>query len=200
MISANKKDLRNVELFTLSFLLVAAYFAFTQQNWEFVYYIVVVVLLAGLAIIVHSRVGFTKGLLWSLSLWALMHMVGGLMPVPTGWPIEGDKAVFYSWWIVPHLLKYDHLAHAYGFGIATWACWQAVRKITCCTKPTAGLLLISVLVGMGLGSFNEVVEFFAVLLIPQTNVGGYVNTGWDLVSNMVGAVIAAMLIWVFREK
>jgi hypothetical protein len=30
--------------------------------------------------------------------------------------------------------------------------------------------------------------------MPDTNVGGYTNTGWDLVSNLVGA--AAMGVWI----
>jgi hypothetical protein len=47
---------------------------------------------------------------------------------------------------------------------------------------------------MGFGALNEVIEFIAVLTIPNTNVGGYVNTGFDLVSNLVGCVIAAALI------
>ena len=29
--------------------------------------------------------------------------------------------------------------------------------------------------------------------MPWTNVGGYDNTGWDLVSNLVGCLIAACL-------
>jgi hypothetical protein len=48
--------------------------------------------------------------------------------------------------------------------------------------------------GMGFGALNEVIEFIAVLTIPNTNVGGYVNTGFDLVANLVGCVIAAVLI------
>ena len=35
------------------------------------------------------------------------------------------------------------------------------------------------------------IEFAATLLLPKTNVGGYVNTGWDLVCNLIGAVLAA---------
>jgi hypothetical protein len=30
--------------------------------------------------------------------------------------------------------------------------------------------------------------------MPETNVGGYVNTGWDLVANTVGATVAVLLI------
>jgi hypothetical protein len=41
---------------------------------------------------------------------------------------------------------------------------------------------------------NEVVEFIAVLTIPNTNVGGYENTGWDLVANLVGASTAVLMI------
>jgi hypothetical protein len=48
--------------------------------------------------------------------------------------------------------------------------------------------------GMGFGALNEVVEFVAVLTLPETNVGGYENTGWDLVANLVGCVLAAVLI------
>jgi len=43
---------------------------------------------------------------------------------------------------------------------------------------------------MGLGALNEVVEFAATRLMPRTNVGGYENTGWDLVSNLAGCLIA----------
>ncbi len=48
---------------------------------------------------------------------------------------------------------------------------------------------------MGLGALNEVIEFAATLLIPETNVWGYRNTGWDLVANLVGATVAATIIW-----
>jgi hypothetical protein len=47
---------------------------------------------------------------------------------------------------------------------------------------------------MGFGALNEVIEFIAVLTIPNTNVGGYIHTGWDLVFNLIGCLIAAMMI------
>jgi hypothetical protein len=48
---------------------------------------------------------------------------------------------------------------------------------------------------MGLGALNEVVEFIAVLTLPETNVGGYINTGWDLVYNAIGATVGGLLMW-----
>ena len=45
------------------------------------------------------------------------------------------------------------------------------------------------------GEARLVPETTATLLVPETNVGGYINTGWDLVANTVGATVAVCLIW-----
>jgi hypothetical protein len=61
-------------------------------------------------------------------------------------------------------------------------------------KPTFGLMVLCAAAGVGFGALNEVIEFIAVLTIPNTNVGGYENTGWDLVANLVGATVSALII------
>jgi hypothetical protein len=56
---------------------------------------------------------------------------------------------------------------------------------------------------MGFGALNEVIEFFAVLILPKTNVGDYENTGWDLFANLVGAIVTALIIrgvWNARQS
>ena len=45
------------------------------------------------------------------------------------------------------------------------------------------------------GGFVLDVEFTATRIMPKTNVGGYENTGWDLVSNLVGSTLAAGWLW-----
>ena len=106
--------------------------------------------------------------------------------------------MLYNLWLVPGLLKFDQLVHAYGFGIVTWVCWQGLRaafaRRGATARPTMGLLTLCVAAGMGFGGANEVVEFLATRVLPETNVGGYENTGWDLVSNTVGCLIAAVQI------
>ena len=188
------RNVKNVILFTCAYLAVATLFAFSKQNWEFVFYIGVVVVLGWAALTVHRRANLPTGILWGLSIWGLLHMVGGLLPIPAGLPYNGTKAVFYSLWIIPEIIKYDHVVHAYGFGIATWLCFEALRAALPEAKPTLGILSLCALAGMGLGAVNEIVEFTAVLLIPETNVGGYANTGWDMVSNAFGAIVAACVI------
>jgi hypothetical protein len=179
--------------FTLLYLIIGLKASFAGMNWEFVFYIGVVLVLGLVILSIRRRAGFTLSLLWALSFWGLLHVVGGLLPVPYDWPIAGTKRVFYSWWIIPGLLKYDNPVHAYGMGVATWACWQALRTAAGVRMPTAGLLVIAALAGIGLGALNEVVEFTATLFL-DTNVGGYRNTGFDLIYNTIGAVIAAYLI------
>jgi uncharacterized membrane protein YjdF len=188
-----------VAAFTALYLVAATVGAFALGNREFLFYIVVMVLLLGVVWLVHRSIALTTATLWALSLWGLLHMAGGLAPVPESWPINGDIRVLYSLWLVPERLKYDQVVHAYGFGVATWVCWQgmraAIRHRGGDAVPTPGLVVLAATAGMGLGALNEVVEFAATLLVPETNVGGYLNTGWDLVANAIGATAAAVVIW-----
>jgi len=196
-----RNDLRAlwpVGFFTFAYLACAFPVALLRGNTEFVMYIAVMVVLIGFVYWTYLHVRLSNGVLWCLSIWGLAHMAGGLVVVPPTWPVEAASHVLYSWWLVPDHLKYDQVVHAYGFGVATWVCWQglatAIERRGGIATPTLGLLVITATSGMGLGSLNEVVEFAATLLIPETNVGGYLNTGWDLVANFVGATVSVSLI------
>jgi uncharacterized membrane protein YjdF len=149
--------------------------------------------------LVHRRYPLTAPLLWTLSVWGLLHMAGGLMPIPSGWSREGDYSLLYSWWLVPGWLRYDHVVHAYGFGITTWLCWHILKSALRSpdglpVHPSPGILVVCVAAGLGFGALNEMVEFITTHLLPENNIGDYENTGWDLVANFVGALIAAALI------
>jgi hypothetical protein len=194
------KQLWPVATFTAVYLIGAAALALSLGNLEFLYYIAVMLILVYVVWAVHRSVELSDSALWGLSLWGLAHMAGGLLIVPESWPIDSGSRVLYSLWLIPNYLKYDQLVHAYGFGMATWVCWQgiraAIRKRGGQVSPTVGLMVLAATAGMGLGALNELIEFLATLLIPETNVGGYLNTGWDLVANFVGAAAAASVIYV----
>ncbi len=53
-----------------------------------------------------------------------------------------------------------------------------------------GTAIVVSLLGQGVGAFNEVVEFWSTHLLAATNVGGYENTGRDLVANLLGSAVA----------
>lgn len=90
--------------------------------------------------------------------------------------------------------------HTYGFGVTTWVYWQGLASMVADKKPTVGKLTLAVTAGLGFGALNEVLEFAATLLFKNTNVGGYMNTGWDLVANLIGALAAALLIRLEYKK
>lgn len=187
-----------VFLFTLMYLIPFANICLRGGNREFLLYLGVMVVLIPTVAWLHARIRLHLGTIWGLSLWGLAHLAGGLMAVPPAWS-RGQASVLYDVWLVPGFVRYDQLVHAAGFGITTWLCWQGLRASVVHARggtlyPTFGLLFLCALSGMGLGALNEVVEFIAVLTVPNTNVGGYVNTGWDLVFNAMGTTVAALAI------
>ncbi|HNQ22710.1 MAG TPA: DUF2238 domain-containing protein [Phycisphaerae bacterium] len=161
--------------------------ALLRHNFEFLLYAGVVLLLATWVLLTQSRVRFTPTVLWGLTLWGLLHMAGGNIRVGDG--------VLYSVQLVPVVLRYDQLVHAFGFGVATLVCYHLLRPHLRTDVPRRGSVpVLVVLMGCGVGAINEIVEFVAVLIMPETGVGGYENTMWDLVFNLIGAVLAVALV------
>lgn len=198
------RQLGPVILFTAGYLLAALAGVIVTGNGEFVFYLVVMLFLLAAVVVVHQRVHFSRTVLWGLSLWGALHMAGGLLPVPESWPIHGEIRVLYSLWLVPGYLKYDQVVHAFGFGVTTFVCWEGLGSILrphllpgTYAQATLGMVTLCAAAAMGFGALNEIIEFAATLLVPETNVGGYENTGWDLVSNMVGAVSVAT--WIYLK-
>lgn len=191
---------RSVILVASFYLIAAIASAITQQNWEFLkVYIPALVIIAFVVAFMHQRVNFSLTVLWSLTLWGALHVAGGLVHLPDGWAYQGNQQVLYSWWVVGDWLKYDQLVHAFGFGTTTWLTWEALRssiqqRLGRKLFPSFGMIALCVFTGMGLGALNEIIEFVAVLNLPETNVGGYFNTGWDLVANLAGCCFAGLLI------
>jgi hypothetical protein len=191
--------------FSALYMLISIVAAVQQRNTEFVFYIVIMTVLITSLVLVHRRVNFSDGVLWGMSFWGLLHMSGGLVRVPEALTQNGSQPVLYSWWIIHDWLKYDQVVHAYGFGVTTWVCWQILKsniekQTGKVPEPTYGLCILSAAGGMGFGALNEVVEFIATLTIPETNVGDYNNTGWDLVFNLLGCGLVAILIRQYGKR
>jgi uncharacterized membrane protein YjdF len=172
--------------------------AVALQNIEFLAYAVVTSVLALVVWAVHRRVGFPSALLWLLVGWAGLHMFGGLVTVPADWPAK-DPRVFYNFWFIPGLLKYDHVVHFYGFAVSAWVCWEGLRSLGI-VRPTLGALSLAWLGAQGLGACNEIIEFMAVLMVEDTNVGDFHNAMWDLVANASGALVACGLIRLWERR
>ncbi len=193
-----------------TFLLVAAGLvilagltvAITKRNAEFLYYGGTLLVIGGGIILLDRRVKLPLFVLWGLFLWLILHLAGGMIDVPKDVVDAGmTNYTLYNVRLAPWLPRYDQYVHAFGFFVSSLAAWRGIYVASGRTlRPTFGPRLGAGLMGLGCGAVNEVIEFVGTRLMPDTNVGDFVNTGWDLVSNSVGALIAMLTIRFFHER
>lgn len=196
MIKQLNRQERLIALFTALYVLgFAVYFA-VRMNTEFLWYVLVLVFFFALVLITLRKTEFPPLVLWGLSIWGLLHMAGGGIPA-------GDS-VLYAAPLIPiagsgelFILKYDQFVHTLGFFVATLVVWHLYKPHLAARANTLIVYVGIALAGMGLGAVNEIVEFIAVLAVPDTGVGGYANTALDLVFNTVGATAAAVCAYVY---
>ncbi|MHC4561873.1 MAG: DUF2238 domain-containing protein [Planctomycetota bacterium] len=181
----------HIALVTFNLAMVAGFgclFA-ARQNHEFVTYSVVVgaiVVAVGLSL---GRVQYTLDCLVALTVWAIIHLAGGAIPV-------GESGRLYDVVVVPlnqhyPALRYDQIVHIWGFGSATlFASCLLDAKLRRPVNGKLGLVLVLVAAGLGFGAFNEIVEFIVSETVSESHVGGYTNTALDLCANFVGAILA----------
>jgi putative membrane protein len=184
---------RGVAIFTFGYVAAATAWFLTNGNYEFVVYVITMVILIGLVGGSLRFVQYPTSMLWALSVWGLAHMAGG------GVPLNGS--VLYNWVIWPvimteniQILKYDQVVHAYGFGVSAWVLWHLLTSHFPETRGTWTAFCLPFFAACGLGATNEIIEFMAVLAVPDTNVGGYFNTALDLCFNAAGALIASLIL------
>ena len=188
-----------VVLFSLLYLLAFTAYYIYIKNYEFLWYIAVLVFFFLLILFTIKKSKFSNMLLWGLSIWGLFHMAGGCII------INGD--VLYRLILIPivqtadiSILKFDQFVHAYGFAIATLVAYHLIKPYFNEKTNYKVVYPLLIAIGMGLGALNEIVEFIAVVIVPETGVGGYFNTSLDMVFNTIGAVIAVVFIHLKRKN
>lgn len=184
---------RPVLIVNVIYIAIFTAIAVQRANYEFILYAGVVIFVAALILANQHRVRFDPTVLWGLTAWGLMHMAGGNIRVGDG--------ILYEVQLIPRVLRYDQWVHFFGFGTATLVCHHLVRphlRNDC--RFTVSLAVLVALMGMGVGALNEIIEFIAVLVMPETGVGGYNNTLWDLVFNTLGALTAVAYLFVRESR
>ncbi len=152
-------------------------------------YIGVIVFFGIVILLTNKKVNYSNFLLWGLTLWAFLHMSGG------GIIVNGD--ILYKLILVPiteTIFKYDQFVHILGFGVATLLMYHLIKPLLKPRQRWVSLSIIVVMAGLGVGALNEIIEFTLTVLVPETNVGGYLNTSLDLVADLIGALIALVII------
>lgn len=164
------------------------------NNYEFVWYIFVIVILGTVIGLNLHRVKFDNLVLWLLSIWGLLHMVAGGLRV--------DGVTLYSMRLIDiidkgeqfYFLKMDQLIHLYGFFVSAILVYQLIKNIGGDISKSPKLMIFLSWIGsMGLGALNEIVEFIAFASFEHTGVGDFYNINLDLVFNALGALVGAFV-------
>jgi len=166
-----------------------------KGNYEFLFYLFVVIILMFIIYKSNKTVKYPMYVLWNLYVWALLHLAGGNLSV-AGSRLY-DFIIFNIVGEPYNILKYDQAVHTYGFFVATLAIYYVLKPLL---KPKhnhwTALAIVVVMAGLGLGALNEIIEFMATVITPSTGVGGYINNALDLVTDLIGAVIA----WIYLKS
>lgn len=172
------------------YLLIAAAYFLQDLNFEFVIYVGVIVAAFVLLFGTLHVTKFPTYILWLISFWGLLHILGGSIPTPDG--------VLFAYRIYPfldlggdfYILKYDQVVHAYLYGVMAVVFLHVLRNTLHAKGPGWIIVLIALMASMGVSALNEIMEFIIAMTLERNGVGGYENAMLDLVFNFAGAVVA----------
>jgi len=193
--TAEKAILAFTALYIVAF---SAYFI-DQFNIEFIAYVGMIIFIFTLLYTTLDKTRIPASILGGLSLWGLLHMVGGSIPTADG--------VLYNWKMYPffdgggelYILKFDQFVHLYLYAVVALLFLHLLRNYFANKHSQILIGFIAVMASMGVGALNEIIEFIAVLSLPDNNVGGYINTALDIVFNFAGAFFAVVGFYLFHK-
>ncbi|NOT06832.1 MAG: hypothetical protein HOP28_01365 [Gemmatimonadales bacterium] len=180
--------MRRIDLFAgvnLLLFIVLAVFRYYARFIEYrgaehleEFFIYAVVILAFIVALwrIFRRHDFDTALLVLVQIGILMHFAGAFVPV--------DGGRLYDW----HLLgvRYDKYVHFVNAFAATFLINRlfSIQGIA----PTLANTIFLVLITLGLGAVVEIVEYVALLTVPNSLVGNYDNNMVDLIANLCGSL------------
>jgi putative membrane protein len=167
-----------------------------SANYEFLAYAGTIALVAIVLFGTLRWSRFSSGIILGVTIWGLLHMLGGSVMTSDG--------VLYAWRIFPffdggdpagelYILKYDQVVHGFLYGVVGLMFYHVLRNVIGIKTHGWLIAVIAMFAGAGFSIINEIIEFLAVVNLPETGVGGYYNTVLDLVFNFGGAIIAVTI-------
>jgi len=179
-------------LINLALIVGFGIFFLARLNYEFLIYVGVIVFFICLVGLSIKNVHYTLAALVGLTVWSALHLAGGGITVGQGRLYDVMLIALSDTYPV---FRYDQLVHIWGFGSATLVsyCLLAGALKQPVTHPI-GLGMVLVMSGLGFGALNEILEFVVSCCVPESGVGGYINTSLDLCANLIGAVLGLLYI------
>ena len=185
-----KKRDWSVYLNVLILLFFTLFFIF-KKNYEFISYTIVLGILIFVLAKSDKIFNYSKIAKFRFTIWMLLHLSGG------SFYINGTK--LYDLILIQiigeplNIFRYDQFVHFFCYVVLTIFIYTIIKKMS--GKETSNKLIcfISVLSGVGLGAFNEIIEFSTVVFFQATGVGNYYNNALDLVFNFLGSLLAVFI-------
>lgn len=186
--------------FTVVYTAAFSVYFMGHFNIEFIAYAGVIIFIFSLLYGTLDKTRIPASILAGLSFWGLLHMMGG--------SIQMGGQVLYDWKIFPffdgggelYILKFDQFVHSYLYAVVALLFLHLLRNYFAIRQRQILVGFIAITASAGVGAINEIIEFIAVLTVPENGVGGYYNTVLDIVFNFIGALFAVLLFYFLRRN
>ena len=188
-------ELRILLFFTIGYLIFFTILALLNKNYEFLYYAIVMSSILFIIILYHKKIHLSPHIIAGLTIVGALHIFGGNIY------LNGTR--LYDIWLIPNLLKYDHLVHFIGTFTVTFVMYSLLyphldKKLE---HNRILLSILLILIASGVGAFNEVLELGAVIYLNAAKqVGGYFNNAFDLLFNLLGSISACFFLMIYHKK
>tara|TARA_Y100000310_G_C20675341_1_gene812721 strand:+ start:1504 stop:1974 length:471 start_codon:yes stop_codon:yes gene_type:complete len=151
-------------------------------------------------VITEKKARFPLYVWWGLTAIVLLHFLGTVILI--------DGEILYKIILIPivgypyFILKFDQVMHFLGFFVITLIFYYILKPMlsTKQLKFNLVLLLIIAMIGLGVGGIKEILDFIMSVLLQKDNTIRYQNTGLDLISDLVGAMSASLVVWYTERK
>jgi uncharacterized membrane protein YjdF len=183
-----------VLIFTLFYLILFTAIAMIRNNYEFIFYSLILSVMIVVVMHIHNRFYLPALVMIGLSVGGLLHFMGGSIV------IGGTR--LYDITLI-RFVQYDNFVHLFNSFVATFVFYNLLARhfMKRLVHERALFSLILILIVSGLGAMNEIVEFGAVLFLDAAEtVGGYYNNSIDLVYNLIGAIGASWFINWYHKR
>ncbi len=191
---SEERKLKIIFYFTVSYLFLFSLTALFQHNYEFLFYTVILSLFLLLIIFYHRKIHLPFSIMSGTTMIGMLHLAGGNIYI--------NYIRLYDYWLIPNCFKFDNLVHLIATFVITIAAYSLIfPHLYKDLKHSKFLLsLIFVLLAAGLGSLNEIMELFAVAYLGAARqVGDYFNNAYDLLYNLIGAILASFVLVKYRQ-
>lgn len=192
MMLFNKKTIeRMIAFFTIGMMTIFLVHHLIDNNYAILYDAAFIYLCITTIILLRKYVRVPFSLYFGLMSMTILHISGLFLT------FRGTR--LYDFWIYGHIFKYDNLVHTCAIFVITFAVYFFLVRYTYINdkliKRKSILFLVLVMIALGVGCINEIIEFIAVVFLNgQSLVGDYLNNAKDLVFNLIGSSLAALLI------